>query len=322
MNIDVKQGEKIVNSVNGDTKKEGFFSYVVKNVWLYIMLVPILLYLLIFKYIPMFGIVIAFKDFNFVKGILGSDWVGLKYFKELFVNSPDFWNAFKNSLILNFYDIIWGFPAPIILALLLNELKHMIYKRTLQTVFYLPHFISWVVIAGIIINFLSPPSGIFNYIIHMFGGEPIAFLQKPEYFRTIIVVSDIWKEAGWGTIIYLAAITSIDPQTYEAALIDGANRFQRVRYVTLPGIMSTIIILLIMRMGSLLSNGFEKIFLLYNPLTYSTSDVLETFTYRVGLQSGLYSYAAAAGLFSSIIGFVMIMLSNWMSRTFSGRSIW
>lgn len=303
-------------------KKNTVADYVVKNKWLYIMLLPGLIYLLIFKYLPMFGIIIAFKNLNFARGIFGSEWVGLLYFRELFFNSPDFWNAVKNSLLLSIYNIFWGFPAPIILAVLLNEIKHSYYKRTLQTVLYLPHFISWVVIAGIIINFLSPSTGLVNYLIRALGGEAVAFLQRPEYFRSIIVVTGIWKEAGWGTIIYLAAITGIDAEIYEAAIIDGANRFQRMIYITIPGILSTVVVLLILRMGSLLSNGFEQIFLLYNPLTYSTADVIETFTYRVGLQSGLYSYSAAAGLFSSVIGFIMIMSSNWLSRTFSDRSIW
>ena len=316
------KSDKIINSVNIKPKNKTI-DYMMKNSSLYIMLIPVIVYLIVFKYLPMFGIIIAFKDFNLVKGILKSDWVGLKYFEALFFNSPAFLVALKNSLILSFMQLIWGFPAPIFLALMLNEVYKDKFKRVIQTVVYLPHFISWVVISGIVINFLSPTDGLLNYIImNVFGGSAVPYLQKPEYFRTIIVVSSIWKEAGWGTIIYLAAISGIDTTIYEAAIIDGANRFQRIIYITLPAIMSTVVVLLILRLGSLLSNGFEQIFLLYSPLTYETADVIETFTYRLGIQSGQYSYSAAAGLFNSLIGFILIISSNILSKKFNEKSIW
>lgn len=303
-------------------KKMGFFEYVVRNKWLYIMLLPGLLYLFIFNYLPMFGIVIAFENFSFTKGIFGSDWVGMKNFTDLFFNSPNFWNALKNTLLLSLYLIVFAFPAPIILAILLNEVTHNKLKKVLQTTYYLPHFVSWVVVCSIIINFLSPSTGLFNYIIEKFGGEPIAFLQDPKYFRTIIVISDIWKEAGYGTIIYLAAITSIDPSLYEAAKVDGAGRFQSMIHITLPGIMGTVVVMLILRMGSILSSGFDRIYLLYSPLTYETSDVLDTFTYRIGIQNGMYSFSAAAGLFSSLVNFMLVVITNTVSKKIRGTSLW
>lgn len=302
-------------------KKQSFTSFLLQNKWLYIFLIPGFTYLLIFKYIPMFGIVIAFKDLNLVRGILGSDWVGLAHFKILFA-SEHFYRVLRNSLLLSLYQIFWGTPAPILLAVMLNEVRKMKFKRITQTIIYLPHFISWVVLAGIVINFLSPSSGLVNYIISSFGGEPIKFLQLPQYFRSIIVSVEIWKEVGWGTIIYLAAMSGIDPTLYESAKMDGASRLQRIRYITLPGIATTIVILLLLKFGNILDNGFEQIYLLYNPLTYETADVFETYTYRVGLQDGRLSYAAAVGVFKSIVGFILIISANYASRKISGKSIW
>jgi len=269
----------------------------------------------------MYGIIIAFKDFNIVKGIWQSPWVGLDNLKYLF-RSQDFYAILRNSILISLYRLLWGFPAPVILALLLNEVRHVHYKKAIQTILYLPHFISWVVIVGIVYNFLSPSTGIINHIIKMFGGEPIAFLQKEEYFRSILVITDIWKEAGWGTIIYLAAITSIDENLYEAAIIDGATRLQRVRYITIPGIMSTIVVLLILRSGSILRNGFEQIFLMYSPLVYDVADVFETYTYRVGLQEGRFSYATAVGMFQSVVGLILIWTTNAFARKYDVGGLW
>lgn len=303
-------------------EKHGVKKYIIQNKWLYIMLIPGLLYLFIFNYLPMFGIVSAFKNFNMAKGFFASEWVGLANFRELFTNSPQFWNALKNTLLLSLYTIVFSFPAPIILAVLLNEMKHDVFKRTLQTVYYLPYFVSWVVVCSIISNFLSPTNGLVNYVIQALGGDPIAFLQKPQYFRTILVISDIWKEAGYGTIIYLAAITGIDQSIYEAASMDGAGRLQKILHITLPGISSTIVVMLVLRMGSIMTNGFERIFLLYNPLTYETSDVLDTFIYRIGVQNGMYSYSAAAGLFSSAVTFLLVIFTNYVSRKLQETSLW
>lgn len=303
-------------------KKESCFSYIKKNKALYLMLIPGLIYLIIFKFAPMYGILIAFKKFNFVEGVWGSEWVGLKYFKELLFNSPAFWSATKNSILLSLYNLVICFPAPIILAILLNEVRHNGYKRSLQTVYYLPHFISWVILSGIVINFLSPTTGLVNYIIKFFGGTPIAFLQKPEYFKTILVIGNLWKDTGYETIVFLAAITQVDQESYEAAYIDGANRLQRIWYITLPSIMGTVTTMLILRMGRLLTNGFDPVFMLYSPLVYETADTLETFTYRLGIQSGQYSYSTAAGLFTSVIGYILITFTNWFSKKVNDSSIW
>lgn len=300
---------------------KNFIEYIKKNKWLYVFLIPGVIYLFIFKYIPMFGIVIAFENFNPVKGVFSSPWVGLDNFKMLFA-TKDFYSILRNSIILSVYHIVFGFPVPIILALMLNEARSTIFKRISQTVLYLPHFISWVVISGIIVNFLSPSTGLVNYIIRFFGGEAIPFLQKPEYFRSIMVVTEIWKSAGWGTIIYLAAMTGIDVALYDAAEIDGASRMQRIRYITIPEIMSTIIVLLIMRLGHVLDNGFEQIFLLYNQLTMPVADVFETYTYRMGIQLGWFSYATAVGIFKSVIGFILIISANKLTKMLGEKSMW
>lgn len=299
------------------TKK---WDYFIKNKWLYLLLVPGFLYLFIFKYIPMFGIVIAFQDLNLVKGIWGSEWVGLDNFRYLF-QSEDFFIVLRNSIVISLLQIVFGFPAPILLAIMLNEVRHLLFKKVSQTILYLPHFISWVVISGIIINFLSPSTGWVNRLITDFGGDAIHFLIKPEYFRTILVSAEIWKELGWGTIIYLAALTSIDPTLYESATMDGASRVQKIWYISLPGIATTIIIILILRVGNILDNGFEQIFLLYNPLTYNVADVFETYTYRVGLLEGRLSFSAAVGLFKSVVGLIMIILANRIARMFD-KSLW
>ncbi|WP_135553553.1 ABC transporter permease [Paenibacillus cymbidii] len=298
----------------------GIASYFIKNRWLYAFLVPGMLYLLVFKYIPMFGIVIAFKDFSLTKGIWASDWIGFDNFAYLF-KSRDFYQVLRNSVLLSLYQIVWGFPAPIVLALMLNEVRRMLFKRVVQTVLYLPHFISWVVLTGMIVNFLSPSTGVVNMLVGAFGGEPISFLQEPAYFRTIIVSAEIWKDLGWGTIIYLAAMTGVDPTLYESAKMDGASRFQQIRHVTIPGIASTIVVLLVLRAGSILDNGFEQVFLLYNPLTYVVADVFETYTYRIGLVDGRLSFATAVGLFKGAVGFVLIVVANRTARLL-GKQLW
>lgn len=288
--------------------------------WLYIFLIPGCLYLLIFKYIPMFGIVIAFKDFSLTRGIWASDWIGFENFSYLF-ESKDFYKVLRNSLILSSYHIVFAFPAPIILAVMLNEVKSILFKRVSQTVLYLPHFISWVVLAGMVVNFLSPSTGPVNHVIKAMGYEPIAFLLKPEYFRTILVSAEIWKGVGWGTIVYLAAMTGIDPSLYESAKMDGATRLQQIRYITIPGIASTVVVMLILQLGHILDNGFEQVYLLYNPSTYDVADVFETYTYRIGLIDGRLSFAAAVGLFKAFVGLTLILIANRIARLF-GKQIW
>ena len=285
------------------------------------MVIPGLVFLVIFAYIPLIGLVIAFQDFDLFLGAANSPWVGLKHFIAFFT-SDSFWTLMKNTLGISFLKLIFGFPAPIILALLCNEIRQEKTKRVFQTVTYLPHFISWVVIAGMVINFTSVPDGVINAALSKFGAEPIAFLQKPQYFRSIIVISDIWKEIGWGTIIYLAAISGVSSDMYEAATIDGANRLQRIIYITLPSIMSTVVVMLIMRLGSVLKNGFEQIFLLYNATVYDVADVFETFTYRIGMIDGRYGFATAVGLFQSVVGLVFILSANKLAKKFGGGGLW
>ncbi|MCM8900814.1 ABC transporter permease subunit [Caldicoprobacter algeriensis] len=285
------------------------------------MLIPGIAFFIIFHYIPMYGAVIAFKEYNIMQGILGSPWIGFKYFKHAF-ESPFFGEILWNTFIISVYKLIWGFPAPIILALLLNEVKNMKFRRTIQTVSYLPHFISWVVIGGMFTDLLSPQTGIVNNIIKMFGGQPIYFMASKEWFRTVLVVSSIWKEVGWNSIIYLAALSSIDPQLYEASQIDGANRWQQTWYITLPGIMSTIAILLILRLGNILNAGFEQVFIMYNPSVYEVADIIDTWVYRVGLQGMRYSLATAVGLFKSVVGFILVITSNWLAKRMGESGIW
>lgn len=304
-------------------KKERFGTIVAKdfrrNKIIYLMLLPVVLYYLVFHYGPMYGVQIAFKEFSPRLGIWGSDWVGIKYFKQFF-ESQYFLPIIKNTLILSFYDITFGFPAPIVLALLLNEVRLKWFKTSVQTITYLPHFISIVVIVGMMVDFLST-RGMINQLIQLFGGQSISFLQKPEWFRFIYIVSGIWKEVGWGTIIYLAAITTIDPTLYEAAKVDGAGRFKQILHVTFPGITSTIIILFILRIGHVMTVGDEKILLMYNPMTYETADVIGTFVYRKGILEANYSYTAAVGLFNSLINFGFLLLANKISKKYSETNL-
>lgn len=292
-----------------------------KHKFLYLLLLPGIVWYFIYKYLPMYGLVIAFKDYNFSKGILGSPWVGLKHFKFLF-SYPDFYRILKNTILLNVYELLFAFPASIILALLLNEIKNMVFKRSIQTIVYFPHFLSWVIFGGIIIQLLSPTNGFVNQILEVFGKEPIYFMSESKYFRPIVIISLILKEAGWGAIIYLAALAGIDPQQYEAATMDGATRFQQLIYVTLPGIRNTIILLFILQIGRMMDYGFEQIFILYNPMVYDVGDVLSTYIYRIGLQDARFSVATAIGFFQSFIGLILIWTANTIARRTSNVSIW
>ncbi|MDK2902966.1 MAG: putative aldouronate transport system permease protein [Clostridiales bacterium] len=289
--------------------------------YLYIMLIPGIAYFVIFHYIPMYGVTIAFKDFKIMQGIMDSPWAGFKYFEQAF-ESPYFTQTLWNTFIISVYKLVWGFPAPIILALLLNEVKNLIFKRGIQTISYLPHFLSWVVIGGILTDMLAPQTGVVNNIIKVFGGEPIYFMASKEWFRTVLVASDIWKEVGWGSIIYLAALSGIDPQLYEASQIDGANRWQQTWHITMPGIRGTIAILLILRLGNILNAGFEQIFIMYNPSVYEVADIIDTWVYRIGLQGMQYSLATAVGLFKSLIGLVLVVSANWATHRMGESGIW
>ena len=280
--------------------------------YLLLMLLPALIWYIVFMYAPMYGAQIAFRDFSPVLGITGSKWVGFKYFIQFF-KSEYFGRLIKNTLGISLYSIIVGFPIPIILALLINEVRGKFFKRSVQTVVYLPHFISAVVVVSILSALLSPSSGLINQLITAFGGTPIHFMAEPKYFKTIYVLSDIWQSAGYGSIVYMAALTGIDPSLYEAATVDGASKWDKLIHITLPGLLPTIIIMLILRMGSIFSVGYEKIMLMYNPATYETADVISTYVYRRAFESGDYSFSAAVGLFNSVINFTIIVLFNNVS---------
>lgn len=295
--------------------------YINRKKYLYLLLLPGVLYFLIFNYIPMYGVIIAFKDFNFAKGILHSPWIGWENFSYMFGLS-DFYKVFWNSLYLGILRLIFGFPFPILLALLLNEIRSLAYQRVTQTIIYLPHFISWVVIGGILVNFLSPTWGLVNILLKELGMDPVFFLADPAYFRPIVVLSSIWKDSGWGSIIYLAAIAGINSELYEAASIDGASRVQRIWNITLPGIKSTIVVLLILRLGQIMGNGFEQIFVLQNPMNLDVSEVFETYAYRVGILGGRFSFGTTVGLFTSVIGLIFILLSNWAAKLMKEEGIW
>nr|WP_307720049.1 ABC transporter permease subunit [Paenibacillus koleovorans] len=311
-----------MNNVKKDTNVlNRFFMNVKRDRQLVIIILPVILYYIIFHYVPMYGLLIAFKKFSPMKGILGSEWVGFQYFIEFF-NSIYFWRLIKNTLLISVYSLIWGFPAPILFALLLNELKERFFKRAVQTISYLPHFISLVVVAGMIVNFTSPLDGIVNTVISWFGFKPINFLNEPGWFRTIYISSGVWQSFGWGSIIYLAAITGINPHLYEAAEIDGAKRWAKIRYITIPGLMPTIIILFILNIGNLMDVGFEKILLLYSPATYETGDVIATYVYRRGVLNSEFSYATAIGLFNNVINVCLLITANRISRKVSETSLW
>ncbi|HZG85790.1 ABC transporter permease [Paenibacillus sp.] len=291
-----------------------------KNKLLYLLSLSGVAYYLIFKYIPMYGALIAFKEFSPTKGILGSPWVGFKHFVDFF-QSYYFWRILRNTIMINVYELLFAFPAPIILALLLNEVRKTMFKRMVQTVTYLPHFVSIVVICGMLVDF-SSKDGLLNTILGWFGAEPQNLLLNPDLFRTIYIGSGIWQGIGWGSIIYLAALTAIDPQLYDAATVDGANRWKQMVHVTLPGIMPTIVILLILQIGGMMNVGFEKIILLYNPQTYETADVISSFVYRRGILEANYSHSTAVGLFNATINFALLILANRVSRKVSETSLW
>lgn len=291
-----------------------------KDWQLYSLLILPVMYLLIFKYGPMIGNVIAFRRFMPGGSIYGEKWVGLHYF-NMFVHDPAFWNVFKNTLLLGALSLLFTFPVPIIFALLLNEVKSKRFKKFVQTASYLPHFLSIVIVAGMILQ-LTSVNGSVNSLVEFFNGERINFMQRAEWFRTIYISSEIWQGMGWGAILYLAALTTIDESLYEAARIDGANRWKQMLFVTIPGILPTIVTLLILNMGAFLAVGFEKILLLYNPVIYETADVISTYLYRVGLVSNNFSYATAIGLFESVIGLILVFSVNAISRRLTDRSLW
>lgn len=293
-----------------------------KHKMLYVFMLPGLLYYVIFKYVPMYGVIIAFQDYSMGRGIWDSPFVGLKHFAAFFLETPDAWKLVRNTVLLNAYDLLFHFPAPIVLALLFHELKSGVFRRIVQTISYMPHFLSTVVIAGILVIFLSPSTGIVNVLLKSVGVEPIMFLGMPEWFRSIYIGSEIWQKLGWGTILYLAAIAGVDPALYEAARMDGANRFQQMRHITLVGMVPVMIILFVLNLGHFMEIGFHKIILLYNPLNYETSDVINTYVYRRGILDADFSFASAVGLFQSAIGLILVVSANRIARKYSETSLW
>ncbi|MBO0994689.1 MULTISPECIES: sugar ABC transporter permease [unclassified Bacillus (in: firmicutes)] len=285
------------------------------------MILPVIAYFVIFHYVPMYGVQIAFKDFIASKGITGSEWVGFKHFIRFF-DSYHFWRLMKNTLGIGVYELLVGFPVPIILALMINEVRLKFFKRTVQTVTYAPHFLSTVVLVGMIIIFLSPDSGVVNQLIQLFGGKEISFLTEPQWFKTVYVFSGVWQSMGWSSIIYLAALAGIDPQLHESAIMDGANRWQRIWNINIPGILPTIIILLILNTGSIVSVGFEKVFLMQNDLNLEASDVIATYVYRSGILDAEFSFASAVGLFSTIINFILLITVNSIAKKVGQTSLW
>lgn len=288
---------------------------------LYVFLLVPLALLFIFHYIPMYGVLIAFKEYRIASGILGSPWNNFQHFKDFFV-TPYFGRIFSNTLIISFLRLAFGFPAPIILALLLNEVGSMSYKRVVQSISYLPHFMSWVVLASILIEVLSPQRGIVGVIFTALGKRPPNLLLNKAFFRPMLVLTGIWQGVGWGTIIYLAAISSIDPEMYEAAEIDGASRLQRALAITIPSLIPVITILFILSIGGIMSAGFDQIFNLYSPAVYEVADIIDTYVYRVGLQERRFDFATAVGLFKNVIGVALLLGTNAVTKRFSEYGIW
>ena len=288
---------------------------------LYLILCLPLSYFIIFKYIPMVFAVIAFKDYNVIQGIWGSEWVGLKYFQQFF-NNPIFWQLIKNTLGLSLYSLIVGFPIPIVLAIMLNEIKDGYFKRSVQMITYAPYFISLVIMVSIIMLFLQPRTGVVNIGLMSLGMEPINFLGIPSYFQSIYVWSGVWQTMGYSAIIYLAALSSVDPALHEAAIVDGASRFQRILNVDIPAITPIAVIILILNVGNLLNVGFEKVFLLQNPLNLSTSEVIATYVYKIGLLNANFSFATAVGLFNSVIAMILLVFVNYSAKRYSDTSLW
>lgn len=302
------------------TSRKKLWKSMKEHKMLYLMMLPGLLYFVLFRYLPMFGLVIAFKDYDIFRGIWESEWVGLQNFKDL-MSSSDFWNVMKNTLVISLTKIVVGFPIPVLLAILLNEIKNVKFKRITQTCIYLPHFLSWVVIGGIMLNLFSPVFGLAGQVFEALGMEPVNVMAKKDTIFWVVILSDIWKEAGWSTIVFLAALTQVDMNLYEAARMDGANKFQQMLHITIPAISSIIIVMLILKIGKVMNAGFEQILVLQNPITMESIDIFDTYVYREGLGRGSYSFAAAVDMFKSIIALILVTSANKISKWFGEEGI-
>lgn len=308
----------------GITGKGNLILRIKNDRFLYLLVIPGMIYFLIFCYLPMYGVVIGFKDYfpsMGLEGVFTSKWVGFAHL-EKFIGSPYFSTVMLNTVIISLLKLIFGFPAPILLALMLNEIKSLAFKKITQTISYLPYFISWVIVGGLIVSLLSVNRGPVNELIKAMGMEPVRFIGNEKYFRSLIVISDIWKNVGWGSIIYLAGIVNINPELYEASICDGANKLRQIWHITLPGIMNMITIMLIFAVGGLLNAGFEQILLLYDPSVYSVGDIIDTYVYRVGLMSGEFAYGTAVNLFKSVLSLILILGANYAARKFDQEGIW
>jgi putative aldouronate transport system permease protein len=303
------------------TKRSAFSKRFKRHRWFYIMLMPGLLFFIIYKYLPMWGLLISFQDYQPFLGFAHSKWVGFKHFQRFF-GEEAFWMLLRNTFILAIYNILFFFPLPIIISLMLNEIRKEVFKRVVQTLIYIPHFVSWVVVAGISFLFFSSQGGIVNNMLISLGKEPVNFLLSQEWFRTMITSQVIWKETGWGTIIFLAALAGVDPQLYEAARMDGAGRMRQLWHITLPAIRGTIVIMLILRLGTFMDSGFEQIFLMINPMNRQVGEVFDTFVYDAGISQGKFSYSSAVGMFKSAISLVLVVSANYLAKKFGDNGIY
>ena len=313
--VSISKGGKTSSVANKKLKKMW------RDRYMYLILIPVIAYYLIFCYAPMYGVTIAFKDYNMFKGVFGSEWVGLANFERIFSTS-DFYMVLRNTLMLNLLQLLFSFPGPIILALLLNELRSVKFKRVVQTIVYLPHFLSWVVVATLLIPMLSPSTGVINHLITRLGGESIYFMSDPGWWIFIYVAAGVWKSIGWGAIVYLAALAGVDPSLYEAAIIDGANKWQQCLHITIPSIIPTIMVLLILNVGQIMSIGFDQPYLLGNSSVTEVSEVISTYVYRLGLESADISRSTAIGLFQSLVNFVILLITNTVSKKLTGSGIY
>lgn len=308
-------------TINKSLHRKKILNFMMKYKALYLISLPGIVYFLLFKYVPLVGTLIAFQDYNLHKGVRGSAWVGFEHFIWMF-SHYDFLRILKNTFLLGLYDILFAFTAPIILALLLNEMRLMLYKKVIQTIIYAPHFLSWVIVSGIFVGVLSPSSGFINTMLGWVGIEPIYFLGEDSFIRSVLVGSGLWRDVGWGTIIYLAALAGINPELYEAADIDGAGRWKQTLSITLPSLLPVITILFLLKIGEFLDYGFERVFVFQNPLNLKNSEILDTYIYKAGLRQLQFSYATAIGLFKSIVGLVLLMIANTLSKKSTGESLY
>ncbi|MGO4495724.1 ABC transporter permease [Paenibacillus sp. 2RAB27] len=310
------------NSAKSRTvRKGGLLRDLRRDKYLYVLALPGVLFFIIFKFVPMWGVVISFQNFSPFAGITGSEWVGFEHFQRFFTN-PDFMLLFRNTMAINLMNLVLFFPLPIVLSLLLNELRSVLYQRVIQSIVYMPHFLSWVIISGLTFLLFAKGEGLVNKMLEGLGFARMDFLTNPNTFWAMLTVQSIWKECGWGTILFLAAMASIDPGVYEAAKIDGAGRFRQMWHITLPAIRTVIITLLILRLGHMLDVGFEQVFLMYNGAVSQVAEVFDTYVYRVGIQQGEFSYSTAAGLFKSIVGLVLVVIANWISKKMGEEGVY